>query len=42
MLKEYIKKGFVVNTELLKNGPKLIKTTIEFCKNVLNKFHFLE
>ena len=79
-LKEYIKKGFVMNSEFLKNGPKfgkdyfdelLVKikeiraserrfyqkitdiykecsydydknceTTIEFYKNVQNKFHF--
>ena len=36
-LKEYIKKGFVVNTELLKNGPKFGKDyfdeLIEFSKN---------
>ena len=36
-LKEYIKKGFVVNAELLKNGPKFGKDyfdeLIEFIKN---------
>lgn len=36
-LKEYIKKGFVINTELLKNGPKFGKDyfdeLIEFSKN---------
>ena len=35
-LKEYIKKGFVVNSEMLKTS----ETTQEFYKNVQNKLHF--
>ncbi len=38
-LKEYIKKGFVLNSELLKNGPngKILKTDVTIAKNYLDK-----
>ena len=46
-LKEYIKKGFVLNDELLKNGPKFGKDyfkdsdiTQRFYATVQNKFHY--